>query len=205
MLGRRDLWRPPCWRLRYHAGRWPLPSSRCREAGRQLFQALFTGQVYGTYRASLGVAQQRGKRLRVVLRLTAPELAALPWETLFDPETQTYLCRQEPPVRHVHAPYTADPLEVRPPLRILGLVSSPRGLQPLDVEAEKHHLAGALAGPVAEGLVEVAWVPEATWPAVHARLLAGEWHVLHFVGHGDYDSGTGEGVIALTGRTARST
>ena len=170
-----------------------------REAGQQLFQALFTGPVYGIYRASLGVAQQRGERLRVVLRLTAPELAALPWEALFDPETQTYLCRQEPLVRHVPAPYTADPLEVRPPLRILGLISSPRDLPPLDVEAEKRHLTGALAGPIADGLVEVTWVPEATWRAVHAQLLAGEWHVLHFIGHGDYDVAAGEGFIALTG------
>jgi hypothetical protein len=82
------------------------------------------------------VAQQRGKWLRVVLRLTAPELAALPWEALLDPETETYLCWQEPLVRHVPAPYTPDPLEVRPPLRILGLVASPRGLPPLDVEVE---------------------------------------------------------------------
>jgi hypothetical protein len=64
-----------------------------RQVGQQLFEALFTGSVYGTYRASLGVAQQQGKRLGVVLRLTAPELAALPWEMLFDPETETYLCR----------------------------------------------------------------------------------------------------------------
>src|SRR5215510_1217533 len=59
-----------------------------REVGQLLFQALFIGPVYGVYRACLGVAQQRGRRLRVVLRLTAPELAALPWETMFDLETQ---------------------------------------------------------------------------------------------------------------------
>ncbi|HLJ98935.1 MAG TPA: CHAT domain-containing protein [Streptosporangiaceae bacterium] len=170
-----------------------------REVGRQLFQALFAGPVYGMYRASLGAAQQRGKRLRVVLRLTAPELAALPWETLFDPETETYLCRQEPLVRHVPAPYTADPLEVRPPLRILGLVASPRDLPPLDIEAEKSHLAEALADPIADGLVEVVWVPTATWAGVQTRLHAGEWHVLHFVGHGDYDTRTDEGLLALVG------
>ena len=171
-----------------------------REVGRQLFQALFPpGPVYGTYRASLGAALQRGRRLRVVLRLTAPELAALPWEMLFDPETEAYLCRQEPLVRHVHAPYTADPLQVRPPLRVLGLVASPQGLPALDVDAEKAHLAEALAGPVAEGLIELTWVPEATWPGIHTRLLAGEWHVLHFVGHGDYDTDTDEGVLALVG------
>ena len=175
-----------------------------REVGRQLFQALFPGPVYGTYRASLGVAQQRGQRLRVVLRLTAPELATLPWEMLFDPETETYLCRQEPLVRHVPAPYTEDPLEVRPPLRILALVASPRGLQALDVGAEKDHLAEALARPAAAGLIEVTWVPEATWHGVQDQLLAGQWHVLHFVGHGDYDTRNDEGVLALVGRDGRA-
>jgi tetratricopeptide (TPR) repeat protein len=175
-----------------------------REVGRQLFEALFTGPVYGMYRASLGVAQQRGERLRVVLRLTAPELAALPWEMLFDPETETYMCRQEPLVRHVPAPYTADPLRVRPPLRVLGLVASPRGLPSLDVDAEKGYLAKALAGPIAEGLIEVVWVAEATWHGVQDQLLAGQWHVLHFVGHGDYDSSTDEGVLALVGRDGRA-
>jgi CHAT domain-containing protein len=182
----------------------PLNEQPVREVGVQLFRALFSGRVYGTYRASLGAAQQYGRRLRLVLRLTAPELAALPWEMLFDPETETYLCRQEPLVRHVDAPYTAEPLQVLPPLRVLGLIASPRGLPALDVEAEKDHLAEALAGSAAEGLVEVVWVPEATWDGVHARLLAGHWHVLHFVGHGDYDARADEGVLALVGRDGRA-
>ncbi len=175
-----------------------------REVGQQLFRALFTGPVSGTYRASHTLAQERGKPLRVVLRLTAPELAALPWEMLFDPETETYLCRREPLVRHVPAPYTRDPLQVHLPLRILGLVASPQGLQRLDVDAEKAHLAEALAGLVAERLVELIWAPEATWDGIHARLLAGEWHVLHFVGHGDYDTGRDEGMLALVGPNGRA-
>jgi outer membrane protein assembly factor BamB len=175
-----------------------------QEVGQQLFEALFTGPVYGMYRASLGVARQQGKRLRVVLRLTVPELAAVPWEMLFDPETGTYLCRQEPLVRHVPAPYTVDPVDVRSPLRVLGLVASPRGLPKLDVEAEKDHLAQALATPIADGLVEVVWVPEATWDGVHALLLAEEWHVLHFVGHGDYSAQADEGVLALVGADGRA-
>jgi CHAT domain len=182
----------------------PVAEQRVREVGLQLFSTLFTGPVYGMYRASLGVAQQRGKRLRVVLRLTAPELAALPWEMLFDPETATYLCRQEPLVRHVHVPYTAEPLAVRPPLRVLGLIASPLDLPMLDVDAEKSHLAEALAGPIAEGLIELVWAPEATWQGIHAQLLAGQWHVLHFVGHGDYDTRTDEGVLALVGVDGRA-
>lgn len=182
----------------------PVNEQPVRQVGQQLFQALFAGPVYGTYRASLGAVQQSGGRLRLVLRMTAPELAALPWEMLFDPETETYLCRQEPLVRHVPAPYTADPLEVRPPLRVLGLVASPRGLAALDVDAEKEHLAEALAEPAADGLIQLTWVPEATWEAIHSRLLAGQWHVLHFIGHGDYDTSADEGVLALVGRDGRA-
>ena len=141
----------------------PAAEQPVRDGGQQLFQALFTGPVYGMYRASLGIAQQQGRRLRVVLRLTAPELAALPWETLFDSETEAYVCRQEPLVRHVPAPYTTDPVEVRPPLRILGLVASPRGLPALDVEAEKDHLAQALAEDL-ESQREAAQAPRPPHP-----------------------------------------
>ena len=182
----------------------PVAEQPVREVGRRLFEALFTGPVYGMYRASLAVVQERGTRLRLVLRLAAPELAALPWEMLFDPETDSYLCRQEPLVRHVPAPYTPDPLDVRLPLRILGLVASPRGLPSLDVGAEIERLEQALARPVADGLIEVVWTREATWAEVHSQLLAGEWHALHFVGHGDYDTGADEGVIALVGEDGRA-
>lgn len=167
--------------------------------GQQMFEALFTGPVYGAYRASLGAVQQQQKRLRVVLHLTVPELAALPWEALFDPETGAYLCRTEPLVRYVDAPYTAEPLEVQPPLRILGLVAAPRGLPALDVAAEHRNLEAALAKPVAAGRVDLTWAPDASWETIHDLMLDGTWHILHFVGHGDYDSGNDEGVLALVG------
>ena len=175
-----------------------------REVGQRLFEALFSGPVYGAYRASLGAVQQGGGRLRVVLRLTAPELAALPWEALFDPEAQTYLCRKEPLVRHVPAPYTQPPLEIRPPLRILGLVASPRGMPMLDVETEQQNLETALAQPIADGLVELVWMHQPSWEAIHSKLLGGEWHVLHFIGHGDYDADADEGVLYLVGADGRA-
>lgn len=183
----------------------PVAEMAVREVGQQLFQALFTREVYGTYRASLGAAQHAGQQLRVVLRLAAPELATMPWETLFDPETETYLCQTEPLLRHIPAPdYNQNPLDVSPPLRILGIVASPRDLPTLDVDAEKDHLSRALAGPVAEGRVELVWSRSGTWDDVQSMLLAGPWHVVHFVGHGDYDSRTDEGRIALVGPDGRA-
>jgi hypothetical protein len=182
----------------------PAGEQFLRDVGHDLFGSLFSGPVYGAYRASLGAAQGAGEQLRIVLRLTAPELAALPWEALYDHETGKYVCRREPLVRHVSAPYTPEPLEVVHPLRILALVASPRGLPPLDIPAEQQRLSTALADPIQRGLLTVDWLPDATWDQVHARLLSEEWHVLHFIGHGDYDVERDQGLIALTGSDGRA-
>jgi hypothetical protein len=175
-----------------------------RRVGQQLFEALFSGPVAGTYRASLAVAQERGERLRVVLRLTAPQLAALPWEAMFDPETGKYVCRKEPLVRYVPSPYTREPLEAEPPLRLLGLVASPRGMPVLDVASEQDRLSSALAGPIADGLIELHWLQAASWEAVQDALLSDQWHAVHFIGHGFYDSAADQGLIALVGQGNRA-
>jgi len=50
-----------------------------RRMGQALFAALLgTGEVAGRYRASAALAEERDEELRIVLRLDAPELAALP-------------------------------------------------------------------------------------------------------------------------------
>jgi hypothetical protein len=174
-----------------------------RQVGHDLFEALFGGPLSGAYRSSQAVALDRGGRLRVVLRLRAPELAVLPWEALWDEANSAYVCRREPLVRHVPAP-SPEPLPVEPPLRILGLVASPRGLPTLDVEAEQEHFEEALAAPVAEGRVHLEWEPQASWDRVLDRLLTGRWHVLHFIGHGDYDETADEGRLALVGDDGRA-
>ena len=95
------------------------------------------------------------------------------------------------------------PLKVQPPFRILGIVSSPRGLPPLDVEHEQEQLTRALAKPCAEGLIEVHWAAEATWAALQDLLLGRQWHVVHFIGHGDFDASQDEGLLALTREDGR--
>ena len=176
-----------------------------REAGQVLFAGLLgTGEVAGRYRAAAAVAAERGEGLRVVLRIDTPVLAGLPWEAMYDQATGTYVCRQNQLVRHVPVASVPAPLRVRPPLRILGVVSSPRGLPALDVEKEQDQLARALTRPARQGLAELHWAPTATWADLHDELLDGEWHVLHFIGHGDFDPEWDEGVLALTREDGRA-
>ena len=175
-----------------------------REAGQELFAALLgTGEVAGRYRASAALAAERGERLRVVLRINDPALAGLPWEAMYDQAVGGYVCRRDQLVRHIPVPSPPSPLSVNPPLRILGVVSAPRGFSPLDTDKEQEQLEQALASMASAELVHVDWAPAATWSALQDALLGGPWHVLHFIGHGDFDACRDEGVLALTGEGGR--
>jgi hypothetical protein len=172
--------------------------SSVQRLGQRLFDALFAAQeVAGVYRASRAVAAERGETLRIVLRTTAPEVAALPWESMYDRAADSYVSRREPLVRYVSLAASPPPLAVRMPLRVLALVSSPKGLAPLDVDKEKDNLTRALGPMIARGAVSVTWLARTTWPTLQDALLGDSWHIVHFIGHGDFDVERDEGVLAL--------
>jgi hypothetical protein len=167
--------------------------------GKTLFAALLgSGEVAGRYRAAAAVADERGEELRIVLRIDAPELAALPWEAMYDEGAGSYVCRRYQLVRHVPVASAAPPLAVRTRLRILGIVASPTGLDRLDARCERDQLASALSEPIKDGLVELVWAPSATWNGIQDQLMKGPWHAVHFIGHGDFDPDRDEGRLGLT-------
>ncbi|GAA0428655.1 hypothetical protein Acor_71140 [Acrocarpospora corrugata] len=171
------------------------PESVVRDVGQALFTALLgSGEVASRYQAARAVAADRGERLRVVLRLDSAELAGLPWEAMYDAALDSYICRTEQLVRHIPVPALPVPIKVRRPLRVLALAPSPRGLPPLLVAREHDQLNSALSLPVSEGLIEIHWADRPTWSGLQELLLAGDWHVVHFIGHGDH---RGEGLLAL--------
>jgi hypothetical protein len=115
-----------------------------RDTGRVLFDALLgTGEVASRYQASMALADTSGEELRVVLRLDAPELAGLPWEAMYDPGVGGYVCRQHQLIRHIPVAAVPPPLAVDGPLRILGVVSAPRGLPVLDTGQERRRWPAA--------------------------------------------------------------
>ena len=173
----------------------------CTAGWEELFTALLgTGEVAGRYQASAALAAERGSGLRVVLRTEDPVLAGLPWEAMYDNAAGTYVCRRNELVRHIGVASVAAPLAVEPPVRILGIASSPRGLPELNVAKEKSQLASALSRLADEGIAELSWAPSATWAGLQEMLLSDRWHVVHFIGHGGFDAERDEGVLALDGR-----
>ncbi len=170
-----------------------------QEFGQALFRALFAGELLSAYRASLAAARRQGKGLRLQLRIADAELAALPWEFLYDPAAANYLClsTQTPIIRYLELPQPVRPLEVPPPLRILGMIASPAGLPPLDVAREKERLMQATQTLREAGQVEVTWLAGQTWRDLRREMRRGPWHVFHFSGHGGFDENREEGVLAL--------
>jgi hypothetical protein len=175
-----------------------------QNVGRVLFTALLgTGDVVASYRATRHLADAQGHRLRIVLRIDDPALAALPWEMMYDPLSDTYVCRSEQLVRTVAVHAVCAPVEAHLPIRILAVDASPRGMPSLDLLGERVVLSQVLENGIADGRLELSWVPRATWTALQERLLDGPWHVVHFFGRGAFDPERDEGFLLLVDEDGR--
>jgi len=174
--------------------------------GRELFDLLLPNELRGLYRSSLNKALEVESGLRLKLRLKeAPELAALPWEFLYDQNDGEYVCLSQDTsiVRYLELPSPPRPLTVTAPLRILGMVASPTNLPTLDVEREKERVNRAVADLQADGLVELVWLEGQTWRDLK-KALRKKWHIFHFIGHGGFDRLKDEGFVALCDRNGNA-
>lgn len=129
-----------------------------QQLGRALFNALMADDVRVLFGVSSQQARQQEVPLRLVLRIQPPELARLPWEFLFDPGQKDYVGLLMPLVRYPQVPDPIRPLNVAPPLRILGMVARPGDRDTLDVEGEQRRLHEALADLERGGQVQLEWV-----------------------------------------------
>ncbi len=166
------------------------------KVGTVLFDSLFPTPIRTCYRVSRA-SLPKGCGLRIRLRIEPPELAALPWELLYDYEEGDYigLSVETPIVRYLETEAPPKTLGVELPLRVLGMIASPSDLPRLDHEQERRRIEEALSALVASGLVSLDWLGGQTWRDLLHAMREGPWHVFHFVGHGWFD-GIGHLVLA---------
>ncbi|MFY9822197.1 MAG: SAVED domain-containing protein [Thermoanaerobaculia bacterium] len=173
-----------------------------RDLGSRLFAAILPAdlrRVFDPKRAWLDeedpAGRERRLRLRLRLNLEIPAvrpLATLPWELLHDPTFNVFYGhgRRRLLVRQLGSPQDAMPLAVAPPLRILAVAPSPRGVTPLELATEARGLQEALQR---DGRLTVLPLAGPTLDETLRALERERPHVLHFMGHGDFDTATGEG------------
>ncbi|HET8630633.1 MAG TPA: CHAT domain-containing protein [Thermomicrobiales bacterium] len=177
-----------------------------QELGRLLFETFVVGEVLSLYDLSWRDASRADSGLRIRLQVAAPQLATLPWEYLYDPRQDEYVClnRRKPLVRYLQVAQPVAPLMVTPPLRILAMAVNPADADALAIDRESALMVQALGPLLAAGKVQLDWVHGGTWRDLQVALRAGHWHVFHYIGHGGFDHSRGEGVIGLVDETNRT-
>jgi hypothetical protein len=176
--------------------------------GEDLYSALFHGAAARVLHEALGHAEgrsqdgdaaaERGLRVRFVFDLAEAEraeLAIVPWELLRRADRREYLarCLHTPVVRRIAVPRPARSLRVTGRLRVLLAEASPDDQTALETALEARLVREAL-----EQLpeIEVTHLERVDLKTLSDRLRWGGFHVLHFMGHGDFDEAT-ETVLCL--------
>ena len=165
---------------------------RMQEIGSLLFNALFTRRISNAFGHSYQ-AISKGESLRLLLALQPPELAALPWELLFNPDEGVFLAARlsYPVARSVDSGIPiADPVTATK-LKILYIQASPVDLPPLELVKSENALRAALGDKA-----EVTAV-RAARPDQLQRLLRQDFHILHYDGHAFFSEESQSGAICL--------
>lgn len=178
-----------------------------RQFGEKLFLAVFGGDVRGCLLRSLDGLKpgEEGLRLRIHLS-KAPELANLPWEYLYEPSTRRFfaLSEETPIVRYLELAERIRPVKVRPPVRVLVVISSPKDVVQLDVDREWKKLSAALSRLTASGIVEMDRLEKPTFRLLLRSLRRKEYHIFHFVGHGQFDEYSQAGLLVFEDEDGQS-
>ena len=126
-------------------------------------------------------------------------MAGLPWEMVYETATGRFLALSErtPVVRYLQLSGVPQPFDIRGPLRVLAILSSPAGFEPLAVDAEWERMQSALKPQVVAGLVTLDRLFEPSLDELHRYLRTHDVNVLHLVGHGNLDSASNTGVFYL--------
>jgi O-acetyl-ADP-ribose deacetylase (regulator of RNase III) len=171
-----------------------------KDIGARLFEAVFPDDLHVNLASSQNSADAMDTGLRIRLRFSdCPELSRLPWEYLYDREHKRFLCLSErtPLVRYLEVPDPVRVVPVMPPLRILVVIASPSDLPQLDSEQEWSNVTTALSQLTQRGRVEAVRLEKPALGALQRELRRHTYHIIHFIGHGGFDSQTQGGMLAM--------
>jgi ligand-binding sensor domain-containing protein len=159
--------------------------------GERLFQTLFPSVE--ARRSLRDPVIARGDTLRLHLDFEkVPELAALPWEYLYNEPDLGFLAlsAQIGLARIVSTGVLATPSQLEPPPSVLVVSASPTGLPTLSPDREIGTLREALAEAGGTGRSRINELRHATLDAFRLAIAQG-YDIVHFTGHGAVDSGQG--------------
>ncbi len=175
------------------AGRRASIATSGRDFGAEMFEALFKGPGLEVLAATVSRAKSltndgidTGVRIRISMDLEnhgMVEVAGLPWELISRKGDDPLVVSDKTPlVRSFDVLEARDSVPLKGALRILVVMSNPRGTPPLNLETERTRIEQSWR---ALGMtVDFARPVRAD---LRKQLGAEVYHVVHFMGHGDFD------------------
>ncbi|GEM_PF-6838004 len=181
----RDEFLPPVLQQQLRQiGQRRSPVEDATQLGRTLYAHLFPPPLEANLERARAIAGP--DLLRLYVHCELPEVAAVPWELLYDPRRRLFLAL-DPATGLVRQTKVAEPVaerEAGTALRILALHVAPADAPTLELDAARQALEEALAGFVEAGQVSIDFVPPpVTAEALQERLAGEPYDVLYFAGH----------------------
>ncbi|MCK5917469.1 MAG: CHAT domain-containing protein [Cocleimonas sp.] len=175
-------------------------ANKIRQFGETLFNAVFQKSIGETYRESKITADNKKAGLRIRLRFPEnPELINIPWEFLFDHRTHSFLTLSGNTsiVRYMELSIGAKSMQIKPPLRVLVIISDPKDYPALNVAKERDNIQQALTPLEQRQRIELEIIEHATLRKITESISKHNCHIIHFIGHGDFNEERNEGVIVI--------
>ena len=178
-----------------------------QEIGSQLFDFVFQKRVLDLYQATLS-EKEEAEPLQIRFCINHPELACVPWETLYNKTNRSYVATSPttPFARSIGDIEERLQFPAERPIRILGMAARIKTINgipvdSIDVDREQVMIKRAL-GPLDDGKrVKLCWVPSAKARDLRRMVARGDdqkrWDIFHFIGHGGYDEDRRMGFILV--------
>ena len=160
----------------------PRPSMKV--LGKQLFDLIFIGDIYGIYRAHLSLES------KTILQLdlsSAPSLINLPWEVLYDYRRNNFigLSGKVYPVRYLSLPVaTKDVESKKDSLSVLVVISHENDLE---VEEEWINIQKLFGNSVTKNIIKLNRLEDVSYKGLQDNSLSFSPDIVHFIGHGEFD------------------
>lgn len=174
---------------------------RLAKLGEALFRIIVQADVWEVYERTRSMALDRENTLLLILKFRAQSnLQLVPWEILHDGYRFLAKDPRTAIVRYFEQPSPVASLEVKPPLRLLVTLASPKDLPPLALEEEVAGLQkaykdlGHLVKPVVKRNISLGDL-ENVWR--RSSNTERPFHVWHHCGHGSCETSGGEDRFVL--------
>lgn len=160
--------------------------------GSAVFQSVTNTEVQADLRVALALTQTNGRRIRIVFSTVALDgplpgvrPSEIPVEAIYKEGDGFYANYDKTPVsRTLVAKPDRDTVAVAPPLRILLVAACPDGWPKADIAKEVETIKQAVKQLEDNRLVNVDICIPPTKAEMSRRLKTGNFHAVHFAGHG---------------------